>query len=326
MSVTIKLTPQELQAQATEMKALEADYQSLFSNISGTLQNTNTSWSPNLSNNFSGKITSVQKSFMQITQELMNGAKAADACAVTFESIDSQLAKLYCTGEESDSSPEQSKISIENAKPMDGVRYEDLPSWLQEWAKKANKKIYGDKSSVLQVIDAIQEGDYATALEKCGKSIIKAYAKANKVNELLVNYILNATENGVEAYVEYAQDPSLLNFCNIGWGTTVGAVLETAGDKAWDTVKFIPVISDWYEKHDVDSMSDAFNTMYTEWTRRIFGENVADSVCNYYADNGGLFKGLVNGFESIKSEIDKSCEKYGGIIGAWKSGWNSIFD
>ena len=97
MSERIKITPAELQAQAVEMKSLEGEFSTLFSGVSSDLKKVNTNWSPNLSHNFEGKINSAQNSFTQITQELMNGAKVADTCAVTFHSIDSELSKLYCS-------------------------------------------------------------------------------------------------------------------------------------------------------------------------------------------------------------------------------------
>lgn len=95
MADHIKITPQELQAQAAEMKALSTEFQGLFAGVTSVLQNVNISWSPNLSNNFLGKITSAQKGFANITMELQNGSKAADTCAVSFATIDSELSKMY---------------------------------------------------------------------------------------------------------------------------------------------------------------------------------------------------------------------------------------
>lgn len=95
MADKIKLTPGELLTQAAEMTTLQESFSTLFSSVAQELNKVNTNWSPNLSNNFQGKINSAQQSFSQITQELMNGAKVANTCATTFESVDSALAKLY---------------------------------------------------------------------------------------------------------------------------------------------------------------------------------------------------------------------------------------
>lgn len=99
MAQDIKITPEELRSQAAQMRTLQDEFSSLFANVSSDLKKVNNNWSPNLSHNFEGKINSAQNSFTQITQELMNGANVADTCAVTFQSVDSQLAKLYCTDE-----------------------------------------------------------------------------------------------------------------------------------------------------------------------------------------------------------------------------------
>lgn len=93
MAEKIRITPAELQTQATEMRSLESEFSALFSAVTSELSKVNINWSSNLAHNFEGKIKSAQNSFSQITQELINGAKVADTCATTFESVDSLLAK-----------------------------------------------------------------------------------------------------------------------------------------------------------------------------------------------------------------------------------------
>ena len=100
MAAKILLTPDELKAQAAEMDALRAEYESLFANVSGELRKANSNWSTNMAGNFAGKINSATKSFRNINDLLENGANAAKSCAVSFESIDSELSKL-CKGETS---------------------------------------------------------------------------------------------------------------------------------------------------------------------------------------------------------------------------------
>ena len=316
MGDRIQLTPSELRSQAAEMKSLQEDYAALFSDVTSELSKVNANWSTNLAHNFGGKITSSQKSFSQITEELKNGAKVADTCAVTFESVDSQLSKMYCADE-----------AKQYPTMLDSDKYDSLPMWIREWAKKADKKLYGknDKLTVLKVYDAIQDGDYAKAFESLGKGFVKAYGKANGVDNYLVSYILTASKGTASAYQEYAKEPSLTNALNCFWESTIGGMLNTAADEAYDVVSLIPGISDWYEAHGAEDGGDMFNVAYTEWTRAIFGDDIADSVSTYYADNGGLFKGLVNGMGEIGNEIKKSSDEHGGIVGLWLSGWNSIF-
>ena len=129
MADKIKITPAELQAQAVEMKNLEGDFSALFSGVSSDLEKVNSNWSPNLSHNFEGKINSAQKSFTQITQELMNGAKVADTCAVTFHSVDAELSKIYGTGGEG---------TAKAAASFWGVAKEELASILKD-AKSAGE-------------------------------------------------------------------------------------------------------------------------------------------------------------------------------------------
>ena len=91
----IKITPTELLAQASEMNALQEQYLDLFGNVNSELNKVNSNWSTNLAHNFCRKITGSSQTFLQITRELANGAKVAKSSAETFETVDSQLAKLY---------------------------------------------------------------------------------------------------------------------------------------------------------------------------------------------------------------------------------------
>lgn len=95
MSKKIQLTPAVLESQAKELENIESDLLSLFSGVSSELTKINTNWSPNLSNNFSGKITSAQKTFNTLCTDLKKGAAVARTSATTYASVDSELAKVY---------------------------------------------------------------------------------------------------------------------------------------------------------------------------------------------------------------------------------------
>jgi uncharacterized protein YukE len=77
MASRIILDPETLLAQAGEMQSLTAEYESLFSKVTGTLNDTNNNWSELLAHNFAGKISSAQQSFASITELLASGAAAA---------------------------------------------------------------------------------------------------------------------------------------------------------------------------------------------------------------------------------------------------------
>ena len=63
MASRIILDPETLLAQAGEMQNLTAEYEALFSKVTGTLNDTNNHWSELLAHNFAGKISSAQQSF-----------------------------------------------------------------------------------------------------------------------------------------------------------------------------------------------------------------------------------------------------------------------
>ena len=90
----IQVTPELLLAQSAEMEALGREYESLFSGVTGTLNQMNGWWSPLLAHNFVGKISSAQRSFSDVVNMLSTGATAAKNSATTFSSVDSELAQV----------------------------------------------------------------------------------------------------------------------------------------------------------------------------------------------------------------------------------------
>lgn len=175
MAAKILLTPDELKAQAAEMDALRAEYESLFANVSGELRKANGNWSTNMAGNFAGKINSATKSFSNINDLLENGANAAKSCAVSFESIDSELSKL-CKGETSfadnmknalSATGSDLKASVEDVnKVMDYIdeKFENLT----DAEKKVLKDIFGritkdtplkDLDAVYKIIDEARKGN-----------------------------------------------------------------------------------------------------------------------------------------------------------------------
>ena len=95
MASRIILDPETLLAQAGEMQNLTAEYEALFSKVTGTLNDTNNHWSELLAHNFAGKISSAQQSFKGITELLSSGAAAAKNSAATMQSVDQSLFKVF---------------------------------------------------------------------------------------------------------------------------------------------------------------------------------------------------------------------------------------
>lgn len=216
-------------------------------------------------------------------------------------------------------------------------QYSKMPMWLRENLKSLAKKACDSGVDAYEVASMLINGDFEGAIKKFNKSlsdeagdaistIVTGASKLTWSQKLLGKYVVNSVWGGVEAYSEYFKKPTLTNLGNVVWSSTVGSVLKTAGDSAYKVVSHIPGISDYYESKGATDMESMFNIAYSEWTGAIFGKDVGDYVSTYYADNGGLFKGLVNGFSTIKDEVEASCAKHGGLLGVWKSGWNSIFD
>lgn len=94
----LQLTPAELLAQSTELINLKSQYDSLFSGTQSILNDVNQNWSENLANNFSGKINTAMQSCTQISNMLSQGASAARTSALTFQSVDKQLAYVMQRG------------------------------------------------------------------------------------------------------------------------------------------------------------------------------------------------------------------------------------
>ena len=90
----IKLDAAELKYQASEMTALGTEYEHLFSSVSSVLKDVNNNWSPNLANNFSGKIASAQKGFSNVVEMLNFGAEAANSSAESFGNIDTEISRV----------------------------------------------------------------------------------------------------------------------------------------------------------------------------------------------------------------------------------------
>lgn len=175
MADKIKLTPSELQAQASEMRVLKQEYESLFASVTSELGNINRNWSAKLANNFRGKIVGAQKTFSQLTEDLMNGAKVADTCAVTFESVDSQLAKMYGGNIKTKGSgivdSEPSHVADTN---VHSDKKKKKESWLEKMGNAVVKKT---KKAVKYVKDNYKDHGWIYKTVQYGKCALKG-AKA----------------------------------------------------------------------------------------------------------------------------------------------------
>lgn len=168
---TIQLTPAELLSQASQLQSVYDQYSGLFTSVQSTLKNINTGLSSNLAHNFLGKITSAQNSFSRILQTIEGGIKVATSAANTFQSVDSELAKL-----------------------LNGGSGNLTSTIVQEVAQKSGidpKLLAGLSPDMLNTVtQAIANGDYSKLVDVFGNGLtgtLKNTAKDLLKNNLGIN-------------------------------------------------------------------------------------------------------------------------------------------
>lgn len=164
MASRIILDPEVLLAQAGEMQSLTAEYESLFSKVTGTLNDTNNNWSELLAHNFAGKISSAQQSFASITELLSSGAAAAKNSATTMQSVDQSLFKVF-GGEAGEG------ISPGQVQGMTDV-IEDYRNW-EKKSKKVKAKSKKKKDGFLDSLKADVAGASKAIVKKGKKTVAK---------------------------------------------------------------------------------------------------------------------------------------------------------
>ena len=164
MASRIILDPEVLLAQAGEMQSLTAEYESLFSKVTGTLNDTNNNWSELLAHNFAGKISSAQQSFASITELLSSGAAAAKNSATTMQSVDQSLFKVF-GGEAGEG------ISPGQVQGMTDV-IEDYRNW-EKKSKKVKAKSKKKKDGFLDSLKADMAGVSKAIVKKGNKTVAK---------------------------------------------------------------------------------------------------------------------------------------------------------
>lgn len=164
MASRIILDPETLLAQAGEMQSLTAEYESLFSKVTGTLNDTNNNWSELLAHNFAGKISSAQQSFASITELLASGAAAAKNSATTMQSVDQSLFKVF-GGETSEG------IISGQVQGMTDV-IEDYRNW-EKKSKKVKAKSKKKKDGFLDSLKADMAGVSKAIVKKGKKTVAK---------------------------------------------------------------------------------------------------------------------------------------------------------
>lgn len=327
MAGNIKLTPEELLAQSTEMASIQSEFESLFSQVTSSLNNLNGSWSEALAGNFSGKISAAQKSFSSVAEMMANGATAARVGANTFSEPGAVLS-LICGGGESGSFSGSS----------------DLLSWIAENAQTgvnsdlmigAISKMTGvDAAGAKDILGKVMKGDYEGVLDTVADKGIDWVAGAlsgDLGSDTWVGQLEEATGGtlglaGLEkSFGKNVLGSTLGNAKNIvkdmyfgdgnpayeleqlgemAWNSGAGSVIKTTSDAAYNVVKNIPGIGDYYAEKGVTDGEGAIGSIIGDITLMVTGDSEAAAADqNYYKDHGGIAKGVVDGVVDIGSYV-----------------------
>lgn len=310
----IHVDPELLAQQGAQMQSLMQNYQSLFAKVSKVLNAVNTYWSPNMSNNFSGKITAAQKTFETIVSMLSHGSSAAKFASSTF-SGDIGAAMDACFGDSA-----VSGWLLENAAGLD---------------PKASSFIMGliesgtvDAKTLLSVCQEVKGGNYDKAIGLVADKGIDWIAEnlsngiptdtwvyglnestggllglSNLEKNYYKNWIKEPLKNAVSAYqMNEAGDyyGALRELGKMTWNSTAGAVLKTCGDASFDVIKNVPIIGDYYTSQGAKSSEDALGVMLKDTYYAVTGDSeFASSVGSYYQEHGGIAGGIVDGLVDI---------------------------
>lgn len=328
MAGNIKLTPEELLAQSTEMASIQSEFESLFSQVTSSLNNLNGSWSEALAGNFSGKISAAQKSFSAVAEMMANGATAARVSANTFSEPGAVLS-LICGGGESGSFSGSS----------------ELLSWIAENAQTSGmnsdlmigaiSKMTGvDAAGAKDILGKVMQGDYEGVLDTVADKGIDWIAGAlsgELGSDTWVGQMEEATGGKFEfgglekSFYKNVLGGTLGNAKNIvkdmyfgdgnpayeleqlgemAWNSGAGSVIKTTSDAAYNVVKNIPGIGDYYAEKGVTDGEGAIGSIIGDITLMVTGDNQAAAADqNYYKDHGGIAKGVVDGVVDIGSYV-----------------------
>lgn len=323
------------------MTSLMNEYDELFKMVSQACEGVNSSWSENLAKNFSGKIQAAQKSFMSISNMFGNGALAAKSVGLSFENglgINGMLGALLGEGG-------TGMLSTGDLTKLMGMLGEGKST--KAIAETLNNLMGGkgaDSNTIMNMAQAISDGDYNKALElgfdkwvdwtagalangpvpgswvdKLNEATHGALGLATLDKEFYKNWISQPIKDAADIVrdsmsdnPDYAYEAHKLG--EFAWNFGPGAVLKTGGDAAWNVVKDIPVIGDFYKDRGVTDAEGAFSTVYSEVAYAITGnEEDRQYFRNFYSDHGGIASGIVDGVKDIGSYL-------------WDNGLRSIFN
>ncbi len=314
----IKLDQERLKAQARRMDALKEKYDNLFAEVVSDLRGMNLNWSALLSNNFAGKINSVQKSFSAVTSMLEAGASAATQCAMTFESIDSVLSKSMLSDAEGavngafKSGKSGIKKDIKDAVDVaDWIdkNYENLSDAKKKILKDIAKKLFGNYEKGYEIINCFRKGEWGDGFEKsidyvAGSSFNFEDSPKGSIKGMTVNWgamklkALGKTINMVldeDGYISKNGDKYMEMMESYLLGGNVGGVFgAAAGD-------FVQTVG----KGSVDILCQTASSSIDSITERAYGISLS-TVNSIMYDVWGWSPG--HAFNSVAKAINKGVD------------------
>ncbi|MDO4418018.1 MAG: hypothetical protein Q4C02_07040 [Eubacteriales bacterium] len=333
MPSEVIVTPELLAAQGVEMASLMSEYESLFSSVSSLLAEINSSWSPNMANNFSGKIQSAQKSFSNVVGMLGNGSSAAKAASQIFaDDLAGAVGNILGLMEQGSDFSDWVKNAL-GAADVPGLKGLDL-------------------GTLQQASDLVQKGDYDGALKKLAeKGLDIGAGKAadlitgnidtsdlavfQELNEAtggklsVLGYLANFPQKTIKSTItetigslaEAAQKAgsgdtkgAMQSLLEAGWNGTFGGAQKAWSDTVWNTIQNTPA-GEYYKEKGAKSGADAIGVALGSVYEAVTGDTEGAEYFNtYYSRNGGIGGGMVNGMKDI---IEYAGEKLGSF--SWKS-------
>ena len=167
----------------------------------------------------------------------------------------------------------------------------------------------------VEFVDAVADKDAlraSEAIKEIGLDILKDTIFKGPAKKAGLNIIVSVIENGTESYLEFCNDPTVENFGNMIYSSTLNSLDEGFMQSAYDIVKNVPGVGTWmtgeYErlsgKSGVEGVIDCQRRLLNEmiessdgfngWLEgmELMGKGIKKGVVN--AKNA-----VVNGFKSI---------------------------
>lgn len=344
MADRIVIDPQLLMDQSAQMERIASSLQSLLDGVLGDLKNVSASWSEKLAGNFLGKITSAQQSFLGSVEMLHVSSASVKTAADTITEFESRWAERMGGSLGADTLKRVPLSLLLGKSIVEGYgalhdTLDPVNSALEEAYKKnvpstvralidlgkdqATETAFGDMKFLPDVMEKLYNGDYAGAMEKLGdtgaKTVIqpvieqaliaqgipKPLAKIEAIQ--YVKYGLNVTKDTAEAATKVLLDPSLKNVMGFPWAVTVQPVLDTAGGNIEDVVKYIPGISEYYDSHECESISDMAKQALGDFYGSFTGdEDTREYYKHYYDDCDSPYEKIYDGIMDAVDFVGES--------------------